>query len=485
MDFDLGSGGCQISFGQGGFAIDGALACVIQVYLVVKQSDPGLEFLSQVWPNIKRQMTNVLDKKQHFDVREGIITGPQQTTYGGPMEGANTLVGSYLVTALKATEAMANLMGDVNFAKKCSEQAPICRDGYESHCWNESFGYYVADVDQSNCQNSYGTGCFIDQLVGASLSRACGFGNVFDPNREARARAAIVQNNLVSNPSFRDEDSNLCAGDSGIRVCTYPNGKLGGGIPSCNKVASGSEYSLAAGLIDDGNWQDALKVCSFVRARQSGIHKSPWDEPETGLYSARSMSGWNLFDQACGHTYDSTRAAIGFLPRINAENFSCFCSFGGGFGEFQQRTTCKTGKFASGTVSLKVLYGSIELKSILLDTSAHVVAVSLDGQSINASIDPNGLVAFGNKVTIGEDSTLSLTLSSPCLTENNSNDDEVKISIPFHSTNIGGKSCKKQHIKRERIRCLVLLCIWFCIVYWWMFCLPVVHQPYTLIRVET
>ncbi len=483
-NFDLGSGGCQISFGQGGFAIDGALACVIQVYLVVKQSDPGLEFLSQVWPNIKRQMASILDKKQHFDVREGIITGPQITTYGGPMEGANTLVGSYLVTALKATEAMANLMGDVNFAKKCSEQVPISRDGYESHCWNETFGYYVAEVNQNNCQNSYGTGCFIDQLVGASLSRACGFGNVFDPNREARARTTIVQNNLVSNPSFRDEDSNLCAGDSGIRVCTYPNGKLGDGISFSDRVASGSEYSLAAGLIDDGNWQDALKVCSFARTRQSGLHKSPWNESEMGLYSARSMSAWNLFDQACGHNYDSTRAAIGFLPRINSDQFSCFCTFGGGFGEFQQRTTCKTGKFASGNASLKVFYGAIELKSIHLNTSAHVVAVSLDGQSINASIDPNGLVAFDDKITIGEDSTLSLTLSSPCLTKKRPIYAAAKESkMPISS--YVNKRYNQQYTTRERIRYLGILCVGISILYWWIFCLPLLQQSYTLNRVET
>lgn len=473
-NFDLQSGGCLVSFGQGGFAIDGALACVIKVYLVVKQSDPNLTFLSSVWPNIKRQMEFILDKKQHFDAREGVITGPQQTTYGGLMNGANTLVGSYLVTALKATEAMANLMGDVNFAKKCSEQAPISRDGYETHCWREDFGYYVADVDQSNCQNSYGTGCFLDQLAGASLSRACGFGSVFDPHREARARAAIVRNNVVTNPPFRDENSILSHGDSGLRVCAYPHGKLGEGISASNKVASGLEYPLVADLIDDGNWQDAIIVCSNIRSRQSGLHKSPWNEPEEGLYSARSMSAWNVFDQACGFTYDSTRGAIGFSPRINSDNFSCFCVFSDGFGEFQQQPTCKARNFSSGTASLKVLYGLAQLKSIHLDTSAHVVSASLDGQAVKASIDASGLVTFDTRITIGEDSTLSLTLTSPCVTKRDAiavSDGKKHISPPPYSY-VNKKAPDRHCSRRKRIRFLGVLCFCVSVLCWWVFCLP-------------
>ena len=471
-NFDLGSGGCLVSFGEGGFAIDGALACVIKVYLVVRQSDPGLEFLGQVWPNVKRQMEAILEKKQYLDARDGVITGPQQTTYGGPMNGANTMVGSYLVTALKATEAMANLMGDVNFAKKCSKQAPVTSSGYESRCWNEEFGYYTAEVDQSNCQNSYGTGCFLDQLVGTSLSRACGFGSIFDPSHEARARVTILRNNVVTNPPFRDENAILCAGDSGLRICTYPHGKVGDGMPSSDMVASGMVYPLVAGLISDGNWDDAIKVCSFVRSRQSGIHKSPWNEPESGLYSARSMSGWNVFDEACGFTYDSTRAAVGFFPKINSESFSCFCSFCNGFGEFkQEHGACDDdGKFSSGKASFKALYGSIDIKSIQLATCVHVVEASLGGETLKASVDATGLVTFDTKITIGEDSTLTLTLSSPCGAQEKPSCliDVKKVAIDPTQSSFDSKQCARQDDRRKRIRFLAAICIGISMLYWWI-----------------
>ena len=31
-------------------------------------------------------------------------------------------------------------------------------------CWNEDFGYYTADVTEKTCANSYGPGCFVDQV---------------------------------------------------------------------------------------------------------------------------------------------------------------------------------------------------------------------------------------------------------------------------------------------------------------------------------
>ena len=483
-NFDLENGGCLVSFGEGGFAIDGALASVIKVYLVVLQSDPGFDFLGTVWPNIKRQMEALLDNK-HIDPRDGVISGPQQTTYGGPMNGANTMVGSYLVTALKASEAMANFMGDVNFAKKCSKQAQKSSDGYEARCWREDFGYYIADVDESDCENSYGTGCFLDQLVAVGLSRACGFGCAFNPIHEASARRSIVRNNMVQNPSFRDEDSHLCYGESGFRVCTYPHGRLGEGMPSSDKVASGLEYPLVAGLIDDGNLDDAIRVCSFVRARQSGIHKSPWNEPESGLYAARSMSGWNLFDQACGLAYDSTKASIIFLPKIHSESFSCFCTFHQGFGELKQETNATSdAKFSSGKVSFKVLYGSAELQKIQLYTTAHVVVASLDGQFLNASIGIDGVVAFDTKIALEEDTMLTLSLSSPCYTRRSvfpiangegKASSTSTVSSYLNSISLYSKGTAWQGDRRSRIRRLGIIFVGISILCWWIICLS--HFP--------
>jgi len=272
-------------------------------------------------------------------------------------------------------------------------------------------------------------------------------------------------------------------GDTGIRVCTYPNGKVGKGMPYENVVSSGFEYPLVSGMLLDNNIEDAISICKMIRTRQSGVHRSPWNEPECGLYSARSMAGWNLFDQACGFTYDSTKASIGFHPtntkfmmkmmmsqnqkqkqrcrNTNKENkeensisssslstftFTCFCTFHCGFGEFQQIVTESyinnnnddndDSGFSAGTIQFTVLYGTTELKCIHLKTTAHVVEAVLlsnDGSPtpLQASIDPHGVITFGNKIALKTGSIIKLTLSSPCNSSSSSSSSEKlpKVSI--------------------------------------------------------
>jgi non-lysosomal glucosylceramidase len=400
--------GCTMRFGRGGFAIDGSLANVIKTYLVVLQSDPKLEFLQSVWPNVKRQMDIVFTK--YLD-KDGVVRSAQQNTYDSAMLGANTFIGSYVVTALKAAAAMASLAGDANYAKKCLKQAKETAGRYEELCWNEEFGYYIADVNETNCENSYGPGCFIDQLSAVGLSLACGFGAIFNPAHEAVARQAILRNNVVVKPPFEDQQHHFYYGDAGIRVCTYPHGKLGRGMPYTQLVSAGFTYPVVAGMIYDGNWMDARRICQMIRARQSGIHRSPWNEPECGLFYARSMAAWNLFDQACGFFYDSTKGAIGFAPKINATAFSCFCVFHQGFGQFEQRGD---DNLAEGTAKICVLYGSLNgLRIIHLQSTAHVVIATLDGTAIDASIEIGGIIKLA-MVSIPAGSTLEIRLSSPC-----------------------------------------------------------------------
>jgi hypothetical protein len=194
------------------------------------------------------------------------------------------------------------------------------------------------------------------------------------------------------------------------------------------------------------------------------------------------MSGWNLFDQACGVTYDSTKASISFLPKIHSETFSCFCTFHQGFGELKQDTKATSdAKFSSGKVSFKVLYGSTELQKIQLNTTAHVVVASLDGQALNASIGVDGVVAFDTKIAIGEDSMLTLTLSSPCYTrrsmfpianeEGKASSTSTVSSYP-NSVSLSSNGTAWQGTRRSRIRRLGVLFVGISILYWWILCLP-------------
>merc|ERR1719238_2206860 len=119
------------------------------------------------------------------------------------MFGANTFIGSYYVTALKAASCMAKLMGEGDLSNQYAARAELSAKAYEKICWREDFGYYIADVTIEDCQHSYGPGCFIDQLCAAGLSFACGLGYMFNKDHEARARASISKNNAVHDPPFK------------------------------------------------------------------------------------------------------------------------------------------------------------------------------------------------------------------------------------------------------------------------------------------
>ena len=65
-------------------------------------------------------------------------------------------------------------------SKSYATRAATASANYDKACWRDDFGYYYAVVDKSDCQNSYGPGCFVDQLCCAGLSAAVGFGYVFN-----------------------------------------------------------------------------------------------------------------------------------------------------------------------------------------------------------------------------------------------------------------------------------------------------------------
>jgi len=310
---------------------------------------------------------------------------------------------------LKSTAAMATLMGEPDFAKQCSDRAALSAENYERTCWNEKFGYYIADVTAATSAHSYGPGCFIDQLCAIGLSTAAGFGTMFNPAHEALARKAILKYNKVTKPPFQDLQKHFYDGDSGITVCSYPNGKLGNGMQYTTLVSIGFTYPVVAGMLYDRNVEDANTIATYIRQRHSGINRCPWNEPECGLLYSRAMAGWNLFDQCCGLVYDSTKGHLGFDPRTNATNFNSFVLLQDGWGEFKQAGPAG---LASGTVSLEAQYGTMSLSTLQVVSSATKVTATIAGKPIAATIANGGVITFPANAVLNTGDTLTIALAS-------------------------------------------------------------------------
>ena len=405
--------GATMRYGEGGWAIDGALACVIKAYLCVRQADSKATWLPKVWPNIKAQMEIIFTK---FDDGTGVIRVAQQNTYDTAMFGPNTFIGSYWVTALKASAEMATLMKDDATAKKYSGRAALSATNYEKLCWKEEFGYYIAVVNASNCANSYGPGCFVDQLCCIGLSSACGFGHIFNPAHEISARKAIQKYNQVTQTSTKgyvDMQHHFFPGDTGVTVCNYPNGKLKNGMRYENLVSSGFTSPVIAGMVLDRNMKGALEIAGNLRQRHDGRHRSPWNEPECGLLYSRAMAHWNIFDQACGHIYCSQTGALSFDPRSDvavsggARMFKCFYTVEGGWGEFSQQGPAG---LPSGKLTLSCIWGAgVELKTLGVVSSAKTATATVGGKSQAVSIAA-GVITFTGGLTLAKGQSLTVTL---------------------------------------------------------------------------
>ena len=100
---------------------------------------------------------------------------------------------------------------------------------------------------------------------------------------------------------------------------------------------------------------------------QTGRNRSPWNEPECGQLYSRAMAHWNLYDQACGASFDSTQAALSFDPRFTQavsggeRAFRCLFLAENGWGEFKQSGPAG---LPSGTVSLSAAWGTVKLRSL-------------------------------------------------------------------------------------------------------------------------
>ena len=143
--------------------------------------------------------------------------------------------------------------------------------------------------------------------------------------------------------------------ESGLILCTWPHSKKPR-IPFVysDEVWTGIEYQVAAHLIYEGYFEEALKIVSAVRSRYDGVRRNPWNEVECGNHYVRSMASWGLLIAASGYGFDLTKGKVSFEPKISQDHFSCFFSTGKHWGVYRQTIDPETNQLES---RIEVLYG--------------------------------------------------------------------------------------------------------------------------------
>jgi len=148
--------------------------------------------------------------------------------------------------------------------------------------------------------------------------------------------------------------------ERGLVLCTWPRGgRPTFPFPYSDEVWTGIEYQVASHMIYEGLVDEGLCVARAVRERYDGLRRNPWNEMECGSHYARALASWSLLIALSGFTFDLTRAAIGFSPRLPGGVFRTFWSVDSGWGTYEQRL-----EGAKTRVSLNLAYGSLSLAEL-------------------------------------------------------------------------------------------------------------------------
>ena len=417
-------------------AADGQMGCILKLYREWQISG-DTEFLKQMWPGAKRALEFAW---KFWDAdKDGVMEGVQHNTYDIEFFGANPMMTTLYLGALKAGEIMARALGDTAAAARYQEVWSRGQKNVEN-LWNGEFyiqkvtpvgeirpmpPYDKEDwkkrvVEDGQLKYQFGEGCLSDQMLGQWFADVIGLDIGLPPDRVRAALLSVYRNNFQNDFWQQTTTQRIYAvnDDKGLLLCSWPRG----GRPALpfiysDEVWTGVEYQVAAHLIYRGMMEEGLSIVKAVAGRYDGERRNPWDQLEWGNHYSRAMASYSLLTALSGFQYSAIERSLAFMPRINADNFSCFFSAGSGWGRYTQKVQ------GSGLeVSLDVLHGKVPLQHLKLGNAigANAIAVSAltgtpGGQSPRVRMDPqqNSVhLEFASAVSVTPGNPLHFRLSS-------------------------------------------------------------------------
>jgi uncharacterized protein (DUF608 family) len=339
-------------------AADGQMGTILKLYREWLLSGDD-DMLRELWPNAKRTMDYA---QEEWDADgDGVMEGEQHNTYDIEFFGANTMMGTLYLGALKASAIMADRMGDEEARDRYEELYTKGTVNLDGACWDKDYYIQVVDLD-AHPRYQYGKGCLADQLLGQWFSHVVGLGHVLPRERVKKSLQSLFRHNFRT--SFYDHANPqriyALADEAGLLLCTWPKG----GRPALpvvygDEVWTGIEYQVAAHMIYEGLVDEGLSVVKGVRDRHDGIRRNPFNEFECGDHYARALASWSVLLALSGYQYSAPDQRLSFAPCLGGSKFECFFSTGTGWG-----TVAISSPKGACRVMVKVLYGTLDLKEL-------------------------------------------------------------------------------------------------------------------------
>ena len=404
----------------GDSAIDGHCGVILAV-LRAHQTNPDGEFLTRLWPRVKKSIEYANANDRDGD---GLLDTPKLTTLDEPWHGVIPWTSSLYIAALKAGEQMALEMGDAEFAADCRQRAEKGRAAMDAKLFNGEWFVQIPDPENPNKLGAYET-VHIDQVMGQGWAWQVGLGRVLNEDTTQSALRSLWKYNFARNLDAFDAQADPkgrpyhADGEGGMILTANAMGReTPYGVYSefacyLNETMNGFEYQAAAHMIAEGMVKEGLAVLKTIDERYDGNKRNPFNEVECGDHYARSMASYGALIAISGFEYDGPERHIGFAPRLTPENFKSPFTAAEGWGSFSQKS-------ADGILraDLAVKYGKVLLRTMSLVPPAgqtlQSVSASLDNKPVPATLrskEGRAEVVFDPEITISAGQALEITLA--------------------------------------------------------------------------
>lgn len=381
-------------------------------------------FLKRNWPRIKRATKWLIAKDNNGD---GLIESNQHNTLDTDWFGPVAWLSGLYLAALSAAEAMANELGDADFAEKCRTILRTGQKNIVERLFDEDYFINKPDPQHLDAINS-GSGCHIDQVFGQSWAFQVGLPRVLPKSETVKALKSLWTYNFTPDvgpyrEAYKAGRWYAMPGEAGLLMCTFPRSdwdyaQAKGKGPEWaagyfNECMNGFEYQVAGHMLWEGMVMEGLAVTRAVHDRYHALRRNPWNEIECGDHYARSMASYGVFLAACGFEHHAQRGMLGFAPRLTPENIKVPFTTAEGWGSFGQSAEGNSLK-----AHLQVKWGSLRLQTLRLaipgNMKANAVEARANGQKVEVTHSQTGdqvALTFPNGLRLSAGEALNVLLS--------------------------------------------------------------------------
>jgi non-lysosomal glucosylceramidase len=399
-------------------AVDGQAGRILGIYRE-HQMSPTDAFLKRNWPRTKLAIEFLLKQDTNND---GMTDTQLENTLDAKWPGEIAWIVGLTIAAIKASESMAEEMGDKEFARTCREYVVKGSANMEKHLFNGEYFIHRPDpIKGRTVIGSYNT-CHIDQVYGQSWAFQVGLGRIIDKQKTLSALKALWKYNFTTDvgPYLKDHHGGrpyALPGEGGMIMNTNPRNETDPyGVKDAWQVTyfhecmSGFEHQVASHMMAEGMVEESLILTRAIHDRYHAAKRNPFNEVECSDHYARAMASFGTFISASGFTCHGPKGEIGFAPKLNKADYKSAFTSAGCWGAYSQK---KAAKLQEHHITVK--FGDLSLKKVKLEKTDRVrdAEVTLDGKVVASAFAQAGtsvVIEFKDRLSIAAGQRLTILI---------------------------------------------------------------------------